>query len=204
MGDGRFGGGAHVTRHMIHRRAASCRVSKGRSDVARGGDGVSERAHERASGPKTRRTGAWPLACGPRHAEKHGAGGCGRSARTTRRTGISSQRDLSSQRALNPPTSSSTPPPRSYSLWFVHGTSPGEGRGGFLWSSLEPRAPFARTGASWFLVWKCSANRANLIYGRVFARSLTPKRAAKLGLWASAVHVRSRLCSRFFGGPAKK
>ena len=42
-----------------------------------------------------------------------------------------------------------------------------------------------------------------LIYNRIFARSRTPK-CAKLVLGASAVHVRSRLCSRFFGvGPPK-
>ena len=44
----------------------------------------------------------------------------------------------------------------------------------------------------------CSGNRANSIYNRIFARSRTPK-CAKLVLGASAVHVRSRLCSRFFG-----
>ena len=37
-----------------------------------------------------------------------------------------------------------------------------------------------------------------LIYNRIFARSRTPK-CAKLVLGASAVHVRSRLCCRFFG-----
>ena len=47
----------------------------------------------------------------------------------------------------------------------------------------------------------CSGNRANPIYDRTFARSRTPKRA-KLALGGSAVHVRSRLCARFFGvGP---
>ena len=47
----------------------------------------------------------------------------------------------------------------------------------------------------------CSANRANLVYNRTFARSHTPK-CKTLGLGASAVHVRSRWCSRFFGvGP---
>ena len=39
--------------------------------------------------------------------------------------------------------------------------------------------------------------RVHLIYNRTFARSRTPK-CAKLVLGASAVHVRSRLCSRFF------
>ena len=38
---------------------------------------------------------------------------------------------------------------------------------------------------------RCSANRANPIYNHIFARSRTLK-CAKLGLGASAVHVRSR------------
>ena len=47
----------------------------------------------------------------------------------------------------------------------------------------------------------CSGHRANSIYNRIFSRLRTPK-CAKLVLGASAVHVRSRLCSRFFGvGP---
>ena len=50
------------------------------------------------------------------------------------------------------------------------------------------------------LLW---AYRANSIYNLIFARSRTPKRA-KLGLVVSVVHVRTRLCSRFFGvGPPK-
>ena len=49
----------------------------------------------------------------------------------------------------------------------------------------------------------CSGNRANSIYNRIFARSRTPK-CAKLVLGTSAVHVRSLLCSRFFGVGIKK
>ena len=67
--------------------------------------------------------------------------------------------------------------------------------------SSAPHGP--RSGA-FLKVAKCSGNRANSIYNRIFARSRTPK-CAKLVLGASAVHVRSRLCSRFFGvGPPKK
>ena len=44
----------------------------------------------------------------------------------------------------------------------------------------------------------CLGIQPNSIYNRIFARSRTPK-CAKLVLGASAVHVRSRLCSRFFG-----
>ena len=44
----------------------------------------------------------------------------------------------------------------------------------------------------------CSGHRANSTYNRIFVRSRTPKRA-KLVLGASAVHVRSQLCSRFIG-----
>ena len=49
----------------------------------------------------------------------------------------------------------------------------------------------------------CSGHRANSIYNRIFARSRTPKRA-KLVLGTSAVHVRSRLCSCFFGVGTQK
>ena len=53
------------------------------------------------------------------------------------------------------------------------------------------------------LLVSCSGNRGYLIYNRIFARSRAPK-CVKLGLGASAVHVRSRPCSRFFGvGPQK-
>ena len=46
----------------------------------------------------------------------------------------------------------------------------------------------------------CSENRANSIYNRIFARSRTPKFAKLvLGAWGVRRHVRSRLCSRFFG-----
>ena len=45
---------------------------------------------------------------------------------------------------------------------------------------------------------RCSGHRANSNYNRIRARSRTPKRA-KLVLGASAVHARSRWCSRFFG-----
>ena len=49
----------------------------------------------------------------------------------------------------------------------------------------------------------CSANRVYSIYNCVQTRSRTPKRA-KLGLVVSVVHVRTRLCSCFFGvGPPK-
>ena len=44
----------------------------------------------------------------------------------------------------------------------------------------------------------------SIIIAFAFERPRAPK-CAKLGLGASAVHVRSRLCSRFFGvGPTKK
>ena len=70
--------------------------------------------------------------------------------------------------------------------------------GPLMWFCAVRRRSGARSvcrGVCWAF---CSGNRANSIYNRIFARSRTPKRA-KLVLGTSAVHVRSRLCSCFFG-----
>ena len=59
----------------------------------------------------------------------------------------------------------------------------------FVRAQRGPGLPRGRFSGPW--LFNCSANRANLIYNRIFARSRTPK-CAKLGPGASAVHVRSR------------
>ena len=71
---------------------------------------------------------------------------------------------------------------------------PPRGQSAVTQSSFSVReAASPRSGMS-----KMLGHRANSIYNRIFARSRTPKRA-KLVLGTSAVHVRSRLCSCFFG-----
>ena len=74
-------------------------------------------------------------------------------------------------------------------------------------ADLNPPAPGASSGAlgegTPGALGRSSWNGANSVYNRIFARSRTPK-CATLVLGASAVHVRSRLCSHFFGVGTQK